>query len=408
MTQGYSQSRPDMQRRRPVQQRSLWRHVLAVLVLLALIAAALYGAARYVGQVDDAVPSQVVELPTLPDKPTYNRLDGDGQTLPDLLDGDVAAGENPTTALAQNAGPAVDALGNPIDNNGLAGGAAGTAQTPTARPNTINGGLIRAPIPALLKQSPFGPVPTKASDGRTSAKVFARTATVKPGTKAVAIVIGGMGINTTLTQRAINELPADVTLSFAAHAPNLQAQINQARAKGHEVLLELPMESALFDASEPGADRALMGNGDNARVNNFRNLDWLLSRASGYFGVINYNGDVFLARSDAVVPILGRIEASGLGFIYDGSATAPSLPALSSASGLPFAEAFTLLDDSPDRLSIDSALERLSGEAASGGSPIGVGFSYPQTLDAVKAFTATLDNKALSLVPASAMLQGGT
>jgi len=83
-------------------------------------------------------------------------------------------------------------------------------------------------------------------------------------------------------------------------------------------LIELPMESADFNAAEPGADRALMAN-RNAAANQ-RNLDWLLSRAQGYFGVTNYNGDMFLTRADVAAPILDKLAKSGLSFVSDGCA----------------------------------------------------------------------------------------
>jgi len=213
-------------------------------------------------------------------------------------------------------------------------------------------------------------------------------------------------VNIDLTNRAIDELPADVTLSFAAHATNLQDKISRAREKGHEVLLELPMENTAFDMTEPGAKRALMANGDNIRANNLRNLDWVMSRAGGYFGVTNYNGDIFLNRSDAVIPVLKRLSDSGLGFVFDGSTAAPSLPALANASAIPFSQAYTLIDSTPDSASIQDALAKLTSQAQAGNAPLGVGFSYPQTIDAAKAYIDGLPALGLSLVPASATLKG--
>ena len=87
------------------------------------------------------------------------------------------------------------------------------------------------------------------------------------------------------------------------------------------------MESKGFNEAEPGADRALRVGGTTVTQNR-RNLDRLLSRASGYFAVTNYNGDLFLQRSDSVVPMMATLSEAGLGFVFDGSMTAPSLPTL--------------------------------------------------------------------------------
>ena len=58
----------------------------------------------------------------------------------------------------------------------------------------------------------------------------------------MSLVLGGLGINYTHTRSAIDELPPEVTLSFAPHASGLQTWINRAREAGHEVLIELPLE----------------------------------------------------------------------------------------------------------------------------------------------------------------------
>jgi polysaccharide deacetylase 2 family uncharacterized protein YibQ len=216
-------------------------------------------------------------------------------------------------------------------------------------------------------------------------------------------MIGGLGINAAITQRAINELPPAVTLAFAAHAPNLQNQIDQARARGHEVVIELPMESADFNPAEPGADHALRAGGAAISINK-RNLDWLLSRASGYFAVTNYNGDQFLQRSDNVVPMMASLSDAGLGFVFDGSVTAPSLPTLASASVLPFLKAFSLIDRAPDAASIRAELDGITALAQSGQSPVSVGFTYSETIDVVGEWAATLEAKGLTLVPVSSRM----
>ena len=74
----------------------------------------------------------------------------------------------------------------------------------------------------------------------------------------IAILLGGMGLNQQLTQKAIKELPGDVTLGFAPYGENLQAQVNRARAEGHEVMLQLPMEPVGYPGNQSrSADTAV-------------------------------------------------------------------------------------------------------------------------------------------------------
>ena len=371
----------------------VWPHLLgaAGLVLAAWIG--LPAAAMMHGDAGASRPGGSLALP-IPEPLLAERpLDATGE-LPDLLAADVLIGDNPTQGLGQ-AEPQTDALGNPV-----------SAAPPAPQPKTIT--LPAAPPPApldpsLTRSSEFGPLPRRNADGLSPLRAYGTRARVAPGTQPVSVIVGGLGINDTLTQRAIDELPAAVTLSFAAHAPDLQRWVDAARRRGHEVLLELPMESAGFDPAEPGAGRALRVGADVAT--NRDNLYRLLSRAQGYAGVINYNGDRLLTRSDVVAPLLAELEQSGLGFIADGSFATPTLSALAQSTDLPFVRAFGLIDPSADRATIDARLDALSSAAQDGGGTIGVGFAYPQTIDALKGWTATLRNDGLTLVPATQALQ---
>ena len=175
-----------------------------------------------------------------------------------------------------------------------------------------------------------------------------------------------------------------------------------ARADGHEVLIEIPMESAEFDPNEPGADRALrvtLPPGENGR-----RLDWMLSRAQGYAGVTNYNGDVFLTRADAAAPFMDRLSQTGLGFLTDGAFEAPTLPTLASAVRQPFKAGNGLIDPDPIVRVVSGRLSVLGQSAKSGSHPVGVGFAYPQTIEAVQNWITTLDSQNLQLAPATSAL----
>jgi len=385
--------------RQPLPSRS--KHALLAACVLMLAIGLTYIAARYLGNAKDADVVGAVAIDPLPLPPAADTLEGTGEALPDLLAGDVPENTNPTEAL--------DALGNPAQSPPITP----PTQTGPTGPRTIMidgspidgeaSGLAPAPFAGLTRISAYGRIPAIAPNGARAVSSYNRPYKAVAGKRPVSVIIGGLGVNRSLTQKAINELPADITLSFAAHSTGLQNWIDQARAAGHEVLIELPMESTGFDASEPGADRALLAS-RNTTSNN-RNLDWLLSRAQGYFAVTNYNGDLFLTRSDAAAPILDRLSKAGLGFIYDGSETAPSLGALSQSAALPFARGYNLIDPEQDSVRIQSELARLADTARASGGQIGVGFAYPETIEAVRRWAATLESKDLALAPASQALR---
>lgn len=404
-------------RRQSTRLPSIFRNIFRALIVLVLIPLVVYAAFKLSGNEKDAIATGEVNIDPVPLPAASDTLSGTTEALPDLLDGDVPEDVNPTEIL--------DALGNPVqsaETGGLAGGTEG--QTPptlipqptVTGPKTIlidgkplDGSklysgppLMRAPIAGLTRSSPFGPVPTVGANGQKPVAAYAKPFTPNPALKQISIIIGGLGIDRTLTRRIINETPPEVTLSFAAHTTGLQNWIALARANGHEVMIELPMESENFNASDPSATHTLRVTDDPAR--NIRSLDWLMSRAQGYFAVTNYNGDVILRRADAMSPVFAHISNAGIGFIMDGSVQAPTLKPLAESANIPYAAAQSLLDINTSQSAIETELANLRAKGMAGLSPMTVGFAYPQTLEAVKSWVSTLEADGLELAPASYMM----
>jgi polysaccharide deacetylase 2 family uncharacterized protein YibQ len=378
------------QRRQTLSLPKRRHHLSLALIALIILIAGPMVIARVFGSNSDAQPKGSVAVSSLPDGELPSPLDASGDDLPDLLGDLVPDGENPTDAIA-----AIDALGNPVGGQ------------PRPEPKTIT---LPQPTPeappldtSLARNSRFGPIPGPNRAGKTVLDAYRVAPPPSSGRIPVAIIIGGLGINGPLTQRAIDELPAAVTLSFAAQTPDLQGWIDKARARGHEVLLEIPMEGNNFDASTQGSERTLRA--DLGPEENRQHLHFSLSRAQGYAGVINYQGEALLRRSDATGPILTELKASGLGVFVDGSFDAPTVGALAQSISLPFKAGFGVIDPVASQSVIEARLENLAENAKTAPGSVGVGFVYPQTLYALKGWTATLSSQGLILVPATATLR---
>ena len=367
------------------------KHILMALASLAFGFAlpVLYIAAF--GDAKDAQSEGAQALAPLPQVEPVAPLNNERLDTPDLLAGDVPEGVNPTEVISPPT-ESQAALENVVET--------------TPEPKRIEvpqnpNALPKAPIAGLTRQSKFGPIPVKGSN--SVLKAYRRPFERQAGKTAVSLIIGGLGVNRGLTQDAIEILPADVTLSFAAHSTGLQGLVDAARADGHEVLLEIPMDSASFDPSEPGADKALLTT--IAPIENGQRLDWMMSRAQGYAGLINFNGDIFLTRSDIAGPYLDHLEKSGVGFFTDGDFETPALAEIAQSKGQPFKNGNGLIDPHPVPRVIAARLKSLSQTAKSGTHPVGVGFVYPETLAEVKAWIETLEGQNLQLAPATAALK---
>ena len=264
---------------------------------------------------------------------------------------------------------------------------------PGARAAAPSAALPHAPIAGLHSNGPGGPLPVIAPDGRTPAEAYARPFTAD-GRPKVALVIGGLGLNAKATREAIEMLPGEITLSFVPYAEGLQGWIDLAREHGHEVLLEAPMEPTDYPENDPGP-YTLMSTA--APQDTVRKLEWLLSRAVGYFGLTNYLGSRFVTSDRAMTTFTGALKGRGLAFIDDGSAARKG-------GGVPRASADAIIDDQLSAEAIDQQLLALEAGALQHGQALGSGFAYPVTISQVSRWAAEVQQRGYQLAPASALM----
>jgi polysaccharide deacetylase 2 family uncharacterized protein YibQ len=265
-----------------------------------------------------------------------------------------------------------------------------TGQAPV---HPAGGALPQAPLAGLSGPGPGGALlPIIAANGQTAAQAYARpfTATGRP---KVSVVIGGLGLNPQTTRAAIETLPPEITLSFAPYAEGLQGWIDLARANGHEVLLETPMEPADYPANDPGPYTLIAANRPEDTV---RKLEWLMSRATGYFGLSNYLGARFVESDAAMNTFNAALKARGLAFVDDGLAARKGGP-------IPRASADRVIDDELSAAAIDAQLRALETGASARGQSLGSGFAYPVTINQVRAWANGLSGRGIQLAPASAL-----
>lgn len=270
-----------------------------------------------------------------------------------------------------------------------------TAKAPevhAAPPLATHGPLPAAPIAGLWAPGPGGgKLPVVAPGGRTPAEAYARPFT-PDGRPRVALVIGGLGLNAQTTRAAIEQLPAEITLSFAPYGEDLQGWIDLARRHGHEVLLETPLEPNDYPQNDPGPYTLMSGARPEETV---RKLEWLMSRATGYFGLTNYLGSRFLKSDMAVTTLSAVLKQRGLAFIDDGQANGRGAGQRASAD--------RIIDDQLSAEAINRQLKAVEGGAVQRGQALGSGFAYPVTINQVARWAEGLSARGFQLAPASAV-----
>lgn len=272
--------------------------------------------------------------------------------------------------------------------------------TPRNRP------LKPAPIAMVTEEGPDGPLPRRSSNGKSPFEAYAQITPLGAQVSSqpkIAILLGGMGLNARLTQKATKDLPGNITFGFAPYGNDLQAQVNRARAQGHEIMLQLPMEPQGYPANDPGPNTLLA---EAASAENLKSLRWNMSRFAGYSGISNYMGGRFLSEPESLTPVLAELKSRGLVFLEDADVAASATAQVASATGLKTRRADVVIDASPDAASIQSALEQLESIAQSGGVAIGTGAGLEITIDTVADWAEQLQGKGIMLVPVSAAYRG--
>ena len=263
-------------------------------------------------------------------------------------------------------------------------------------------GLRPAPDPALVEQSSFGPLPRIGANGREPWQAYARPTDRRTDRPRVAVILSGLGRSSAATEAAIQGLPGEVTLAFQPFADNIQQWIRLARAAGHEMLLNLPMEPVDFPANDPGP-RALFVT--LSPDENEERLRWALSRVTGYVGVVNHMGSRFTTSRESMQPILAEIKARGLLYVDARSSARSVATVMASEMQVPRAINDRFLDSREvSRVTIDARLTEIERIAKDAGVSIAIGQGFPVTIERVREWAQTLDSKGLTLVPVSAVV----
>lgn len=268
--------------------------------------------------------------------------------------------------------------------------------------------LNPAPDPRLIEMTRLGALPKIGADGARPSAVYARPAGALPGgarpAARIAIMVGGLGLDSDATADAIAKLPAPVTLAFAPYGSDLDRVAARARAEGHEVMLQVPMEPFDYPVNDPGPHTLTA---KAKPQENVERLHWAMSRFTGYTGLVNYMGARLTADEAALGPVMREIGARGLAFLDDGSSPRSLAARIGSFTGAATARADVTLDASLRSEAIDRELGRLEGMARERGLAIGTASALPLTVERISRWARTLENRGILLVPVSAAFRRG-
>jgi uncharacterized protein len=277
-----------------------------------------------------------------------------------------------------------------------------TIPNPAAAGNAAAPAIIAPADAKFVEITSQGPVPKIAADGVRPADAFAQPAKAlagKPDAPRIALIVGGLGVSAKTTSDAIARLPGPVTLAFVPYGSDA-ALVARARAGGHEILLQVPMEPFSYPDNDPGPQTLLTS---LAPQQNLDRLHWVMSRFQGYVGIINMMGARFTASEQSFAPVLQDIASRGLIFVDDGANPRSVAGRIAGADNLPFAKAEVIVDSVPTPTEIDRALGRLETAAREHHFAVGIASALPASIDHIAKWAKAAESRGVILVPITAV-----
>ncbi len=260
--------------------------------------------------------------------------------------------------------------------------------------------LREAPLAKLVGRSSHGAIPRVAEDGTRPWQAYgAPDPASTPDQPRVAIVVSGLGMMNDALDAAVSKLPPAVTLSFSPYAVGLREKQGLARSAGHEVMLDLPMESAAFPATDPGP-LGLMTLLPAPEAG--ERLERILAKGRGYVGVLAAVEGPFTNTPDTMEPVLATLSKAGLLYLHQGAeqsliANRRVAPALTTVN--------VVIDERGFAESIEARLDYLTRLARARGVAVGVMTASPLGFTKLKAWADDLAGAGVALVPVSAAVQ---
>ena len=272
-------------------------------------------------------------------------------------------------------------------------------------PTDHSSAAIRPESPQPVPPAALPKVPKPAyevfSKSRPPAKPVTRLPQL-PGDRPplVAIIIDDIGYDQRIADQFMAmEIP--LTFSMLPYSPFSRRIVEQARSKGLEIMLHLPMEPNEYPTVKPGPGALLSGMSPDEFIDQLKdNIDQI----QGIKGVNNHMGSKISASPERMRQIFSILKKRDLYYVDSRTTTETVARPSANLLQLPFAERDIFIDHFDDPAFIRSQLERLIQRALRQGYAVGIAHPHPNTIRTINAFLPRL-RESVTLVPASMVVR---
>jgi polysaccharide deacetylase 2 family uncharacterized protein YibQ len=259
-----------------------------------------------------------------------------------------------------------------------------------------------APCEHCLKSKEFRTVLSKPIDPpkpQKQQKPRVQEPIIAEGNPKIAIIIDDMGMDRKRSAMLV-QMPQTLTLAYLPYAPDLAKQTAEAKSRGHELMIHMPMQ-AMDSSLGLGAIALREGmSADQIQAE----LDKAFSSFSGYVGMNNHMGSQVTQNESVMAAVMDRLAQKNLYFVD--SVTTQRSVAYETALvyGLRAARRDIFLDHENSPGAIASALRDLEELANRKGYAIAIGHPRDHTIEALKRWMPLAQEKGFEFVHASALL----
>ena len=246
----------------------------------------------------------------------------------------------------------------------------------------------------LLDKSAGAPLPKISASGIKPWQYYAKSFRRQNEMPMIAIVVTGLGHSKKTTELALS-LDDRIGLSFSPYAVSVASWAAASRMTGHEMYVDLPLQTARYPTDDPGPFSILT---TRSNTDNVKNLLWAMSRFQGYVGLYAPMDEVVTPNHDTFVPLAEEIARRGL-LLLMGRGTVTHEEKDKRREGLLSIGGDVWIDEELSEMNIQARLATLEQTAQRNGMAIGVAGATPLSIAQIRRWHETLGERGIVLAP---------
>lgn len=265
-------------------------------------------------------------------------------------------------------------------------------------PETSQNSLMPAPFEGLVEISAAGELPVIAPNKLTPFKAYKKPYVSEINKPSIALVVRNFNAPGISFDAALKALPDTVSLLLSPYDEDADRKQKYARIAGHELWLNIAFETERFPADDPGPRGILAQVGLKF---NKDNLEWSLSRTSGYAGIAGYMDDAFSEAKPMMRGLMQNIFSRGLGYLELNDNSNGFSEGLAVTQNAPYAQ--NTLPKDMEAQGVEAVFAALKARAQAQNFAVGVLDLNPVLLEKIEALVAQAEQDGFQIVPLSAL-----